>query len=409
MPPMTARAPYPLRVMAPDDWDAFVLVAEHAFGEVVPPESAAFLRSVLPAERVLLATDGAAVVGQAGAYRLRMTVPGGALREVAGVTWVAVLPTHRRRGILRRLMAELMEGMHGRGESIAALWASEPAIYGRFGFGLATRQVDLRLRRGAALIAPPDASHLLRLAAPADVLAATEALYAAELPERPGMIAHEPEWGGRPLEEVAREGAGPLRAVLAERAGEARGYARYAVRPAGGEPGATVHVEAVHGRDPAARAALWGYLLDLDLSELVVAPGRPVDDPLLDMLVDPGAADPRIGDALHLRLIDAAAALSARAYSAPVDVVIDLRDGDCPWNARRLRLSGDATGATCAPTTAAADLSMSAQEIGAAYLGGTSLRTLAAAGRVEELRRGAVAAAARAFAHDPAPWCPMSF
>lgn len=409
---MTAPAPPVIGPMSSGDWDEFVLVAEHAFGETVGPAQSAFVRSVLPVERVLVARDRGRIVGQAASHALRMSVPGGALRTVAGVAWVAVLPTHRRRGILRALMRPLLEGMRERGEAVAALWASEPAIYGRFGFGLASRELCLRLPRGAALAHAPGRAHELRLATPADCLDLTEAIHAARVPERPGMIARERAWGGRPLDDPpeALEGHGPLRAVIAERDGRARGFARYAVRPAPTDgAGATVRVEALHACDPSAHADLWRYLLDLDLTDVVVAPGRPVDDPLLEMLADPRGARPAVADALYVRLVDAAAALAGRRYALPVDVVIDLRDEACPWNTGRLRLSGDATGAVCAPTRAPADIGLSAVELGAAHLGGTSLRALAGAGRVEELRPGAVAAASLAFAHDPAPWCAMHF
>jgi predicted acetyltransferase len=127
------------------------------------------------------------------------------------------------------------------------------------------------------------------------------------------------------------------------------------------------------------------------------------------MLTDPRAVELKPSDGLFVRLVDVPRALADRTYANPVDVVLDVTDERCPWNARRYRLAGDATGATCEPTTAAADLALSATELGAAYLGGTSLDTLAAAGRVQELTPGALATTATAFRGSRAPWCPEMF
>ena len=113
----------------------------------------------------------------------------------------------------------------------------------------------------------------------------------------------------------------------------------------------------------------------------------------------------KVVDGLFVRLVDVSAALEARTYSAPVDVVLEVSDAVCPWNARRWRLAGDATGATCERSTAPADLALSARELGAAFLGGTTLAALAAAGRVDELTAGAVAGTSRAFKAEREPWC----
>jgi predicted acetyltransferase len=107
--------------------------------------------------------------------------------------------------------------------------------------------------------------------------------------------------------------------------------------------------------------------------------------------------------------VDVGTALAGRRYSAPVDVVIDVSDEFCPWNAGRWRLCGDTKGATCARTTASADIELGARELGAAYLGGTSLRALGAAGLVTERATGALEVAASAFTHDPAPFCVYTF
>jgi len=141
-----------------------------------------------------------------------------------------------------------------------------------------------------------------------------------------------------------------------------------------------------------------------------VARGRPVDDTWQYLVSDTRRCRPRLRDSLYLRPVEVGAALEARTYAAPVDVVLDVEDAFCPWNTGRWRLSGDTKGAACERTTDAADLALSVRELGSAYLGGVSLAALGAAGRVRELRAGALTEASVAFgAAGPAPWLPHGF
>ena len=163
-------------------------------------------------------------------------------------------------------------------------------------------------------------------------------------------------------------------------------------------------VREVHADDAAAYGALWRLLLNIDLTSRTVTPALPADDPLFSMLEAPRAALQAGRDALHLRLVDLDRALAARTYSTRIDVVLDVRDEFCPWNAGRWRLSGDEKGATCTRTDSAAELSIDVRDLGAAYLGGRTLVALGKAGQVTEHRSGAVVAASRAFAGDLQPW-----
>jgi predicted acetyltransferase len=232
---------------------------------------------------------------------------------------------------------------------------------------------------------------------------------------RPGMLARVGEaWRDSVLadHEFAREGAGPLRCVLAEDAdGQVAGFARYRVKadwdnPA--RPEGKVKVKELYGRDLASSVAVWRFLCDLDLTSEIQGE-VPVDDPLLFLLADPRQAVPRVQDQLYVRLVDVDRALAARRYAEPVDVVFEVSDRFCPWNTARWRLSGGADGAVCERTTDPADLALGPRELGAAYLGGFSPAALGRAGRIEELRPGALAAASRAFVSDIAPWLPFGF
>lgn len=174
-------------------------------------------------------------------------------------------------------------------------------------------------------------------------------------------------------------------------------------------PSGIVSVREVLAATSSCAAALWRFLLDHDLMGEVSVPQLAVDDPLLYLLGDPRRVRTQRLDNLWVRLVDVDRALAGRRYAGPVDLVLEVTDAVCRWNEGRFQLSGDTGGATCARTVAAPDLVVDARDLGAAYLGGTSLRALAAAGRVEERRDGAVRSAARAFAGERAPFCPLVF
>jgi predicted acetyltransferase len=256
---------------------------------------------------------------------------------------------------------------------------------------------------------------VLRYASPTDpaVVRRLEDVYAGAVSERPGMLARQPGWERLMLLDAPqdRKGASPLRCVLAERGGETTGFTLFHTTGDGDAAGANgvVRARELYAGDPASYAALWRFLCEIDLTWTVTVGSRPVDDPVLHLLSDVRRSGLRLRDHLYVRPVEVGAALAARTYRGPVDVVLEVADDFCPWNAGRWRISGDDRGAVCARTPDAAQLSLSVRELGAAYLGGVSLRGLAAAGRVRELRPGALAAASRAFGGDVAPWLPLGF
>ncbi|MDT0404848.1 GNAT family N-acetyltransferase [Streptomyces edwardsiae] len=403
------------RVPRRDEWDDWYGSLVRAFGGVPEPdEERELFRELTEVDRSLGVWDGG-WVGTAGAFTFGLTVPGGASVRAAGVTMVGVAATHRRRGVLTSMMRRQLDDVRSWGEPLAVLTASEPAIYGRFGYGAATFHVNAEIDTGrTGLSVPPGTDGVrLRYAAPAEVLDACEAVYARLVPGRPGMLARRPGWERLGLldPESRRDGASPLQCVVAERDGETVGYARFRVKPdwGPGGPDGSVVVSALAALDPAADAALWRFLFGVDLTSTVVVRGRPVDEAWQYMVSDIRRCRPEVRDSLYVRLVDVGAALQARTYRTPVDVVFEVEDAFCPWNTGRWRLSGDAKGASCERTEDAADLVLSVRELGAAYLGGVSLTALAAAGRVGELRRGALAEASPAFGSDAAPWLPHGF
>jgi len=391
-----------VRVLEPEDLPAAWSVLARAFGTPVHPEDVDVELALVDPGRFYGAHLDGRMVATAGAFAFTMAVPGAVL-PVAGVTWVSVLPTYRRRGLLGTLMQRQLTDLHEGGTSVAALWASEGAIYGRYGYGPAAWNVTVTLPRGAAFRRPPPPGGVT-LAEP-DAPSLPE-VYARAASRTPGFPERDARWWAYRLHdsERSRGSAAPLEAVVTD-----GGYALYAVDPvwSDGLPAGVVRVREVVAEDAGATARLWRHLLDLDLTAEVQAHALPTDDPLLlSVLADPRSARARLRDSLWVRLVDLPDALRSRRYASDVDVVLDVTDERAPWNTGRWRLTGDRTGAACLRTKAAADLVLGPDDLGAAYLGGTPLR----ARPVEERTAGALDVTSTAFGPlGPAPWCPLVF
>ena len=404
-----------LRPIDATEYETFLTTGERAFGSDLHPDDAAREDLVFERERSLAAFDGKDIVATAGAFSLSMTVPGGP-RPVAGVTFVGVLPTHRRQGILTALMQRQFEDLHDVAEPVAALWASEASIYGRFGYGVASHFYGVEIRRGDGALArhAPIADVDMRLDFPDDVRDALTAVHEKVVRDRVGDFVRDERWWSFRLAD-AEHRRGPwarrLAVVAFDKTGEPQGYALYRRRPSFSTddlPDGEVGVDEIVAVSPPVHLAIWRYLLGIDLT--TTWRGRiAVDDPLLWQLADTRRCRAVLRDNLWVRIIDVDRALAARAYTSPVDVVLEVTDDRCRWNAGRWRLSADPTGATCSRTTDTPDLRLYAPALASAYLGSVSLNTLASAGLVTAERPGALAAAATAFSWPTAAYCPMTF
>jgi len=367
-------------------------------------------------DRTVAAELDGTLAGVHSVYSLRLPVPGGEV-PVAGLTWVAVHPQHRRRGVLTAMMRHHLTSVHEGGEAVSALWAAEPAIYGRFGYGLATLGMRLRLARGVGLHDVPGSEDLHVTFAHAEAERHTEVVHRVfdrVREHRPGMVSRPGDLAARQLADppVWREGSETLRLLLvSDAAGDPRGYALFRRKEKWEDAGprGEVMVREAHAVDAAAARALWGRLSDLDLMATLRTDSRPLDDPLLHLLADPRAATPTVSDGLWVRLVDVAEALAGRRYTREVDVVLAVEDPLCPWNTGRFRLAGGPDGASCEPTPDPADLAVDVRALGSAYLGGQTLAGLHGAGRVTELRPGALAAASAALAWPVTPYCGWTF
>jgi predicted acetyltransferase len=362
-------------------------------------------------ERMHAAFEGDSIVGGAGSFGLRMTVPGGAALPTAGVTVVGVLPTHRRRGILRAMMRAQLDDVRERGEPLAALWASEETIYGRYGYGLASLSLGVEIERVHGAFRPGlervgqvrlvDADEAARLMPP---------VYDTVQRLTPGMYERSATWWERRLladPPEFRFGGGPKLYAVLEVDGEPQAYALYRLHVSFGNLGPETKLRTIEvlGTTPAATASIWRYLLDVDWTQTLAAQLLPVDHPLLLLIARLNLSRPTISDGLWVRLVDVGAALSGRSYAGQGAVVLDVRDEFCEWNAGRWIVEGG----EAARADAEADLALDAADLASVYLGGFTFRELWRAGRVEELRTDALLRADALFRTDVAPCCPEIF
>jgi predicted acetyltransferase len=388
---------------------AFLSIGQYFGVESVDDERSRFTRLV-PFERVLAAWDGGEIVGGAGAFAFPLSVPGGSL-PCTGTTLVGVAPTHRRRGVLRAMMRAHLELVRERGDPLAALWASEEGIYGRFGYGRAAFAGELAVpREHVAFAAPVVPRGSVRLVGPEEALEAFPPLWEALARVRPGMHLRPREWWeDRTIADPKdrREGAGPKRFALLEQGGEPTGYAIYQhdMRFAGGVSTGRIAVVEAIAAEPEAAAGLWRFLLDIDWVASISVSLVPPDHPLFFLLAQPRRARYRMGDGLWVRLVDVGAALAGRTYAADGELVLEVRDEFCPWNEGRWRVAGGGVERTDAP----ADVALDVSTLGALYLGGVGATQLAQGRHVEELRAGAIERADALFRHGLHPWCPEIF
>ena len=389
------------------EFKAAVGAISHYFGGGPDDERAERFARVLPTERMHAAFDGDLIVGGAGAFPFELTVPG-AVVPCAGVTVVGVLPTHRRRGVLTAMMRVQLEDIRDRGEPVAALWASEEVIYGRFGYGMASLAGEIALPSGyTGLRLPPDESARTRLITLEEAASVVPRIYDRVRAATPGMFSRSEAWWelrnlADPLDR--RQGGGEKNVLVLELDGQPAGYALYRVFTKFEYGSSVGHVEVIEALADGALATreLWRVLLDMDWQATLKAHLLPIDHPLLLQLRYPRRLQMRVGDGLWVRLVDVGAALSSRGYGGEGPVVLEVEDAFLPENTGRWKIAGGAA----ERTEDAADLGLGVGELGAAYLGGFTFGQLLRAGVVNELQEGGAARADAVFqTGDPQPWC----
>ena len=355
--------------------------------------------------RSIAVFDNGSIVGGAHSHLLEMSAPGGTV-AVAGVSNVAVQPTHRRRGIMRDMMRYQLDGIHERGEPLAALFASESAIYGRFGYGVGSQHEYWTLERHHSAYARHwESPGRIVFIEPTDIVAAFPEVFRRGTAGRAAVFQRAMHHWRRDaqLPEHSEGGPGGLFYAAYVENGRIDGYVTYRTR----RP--TLIVNELMATTPAANAALWRFCFDMDLIERTEAIKRPLDDPMPWLLADPRRLQRSVRDGLWLRIVDAAAALERRQYLASGRLTLEVRDDFCPWNSACFRLDGSREGAECRAVASSPDLTVSVGALASAYTGAASFAALAQAGLATEHTAGARQRADRMFAVELQPWTPYSF
>ena len=408
-------------VPGPDDFDAFLAPVNHGFGNPNPSDDdRADERMLWEQPRSIGARDGDQWVGGTGAFTMDLTLPGGVAVPAAGVTMVGVAATHRRQGILTELMRRQLDDIAGGDEPVAVLTASESLIYGRYGYGLATRGMRVRIDPRHAGFRPdvvPEVPGRFRFTTLDEARKVLPDAYERIRAARPGTVRRWEAWWETHLfldRPDDRDGGGSRGYLVHEDgAGQIDAWAAYRIHLSWPErlPSSVVRVDDMWTADDRVRLALWQVLLGFDLSIEVDLVHGPLDEPLAWAVRDPRrlrVSD--LSDWLWLRLLDVPAALSPRRWSAEGGLVVEVVDRFRPASGGRFAIDAGADGSgEVTRTDASAALVMGTEELAALALGTVSATALARIGRVEEVVPGVLATADALFRSDVEPYCATMF
>lgn len=398
------------RPIKEDEFDAFIRVLSQVFAWDPKPEELELEKKRMEFDRSIAAFDEGSVIGTGANLTFRMSVPGGRI-DAGGVTMIGVLPTHRRRGVLTDMMAELLDDSRRHEEPVSILWASESSIYGRFGYGTVTRIADRVIERAHASFRAEVGAHgSVRLIDKEEALEQFPSLYERVVDHYPGMITRSRKQMELDLADLEswRNGSTANRFALYEEDGEPRGYARYRIKEEwkDGHAQSTLDANSVIAVDDAAAVGLWKFLFGIDLIKIIRARFRPLRDPLPHLLVDPRRMSFQVKEGIWVRILDVPAALEARRYAIEEALTIEVTGPDDV--AGIYRLDGGPDGASCKRTNGTPDLRMTVATLGMRYLGDHDFASLAGAGLVEGMDDALRRADLMFGWHAPA-WCVVGF
>lgn len=395
---------FEMRAITPDEFERWARAESRAHSNRLADDPNELVRH-FDLSRSVAVFEDSNIVGGCHSHLLEMSVPGG-VAAVAGVSNVAVQPTHTRRGIMTNMMRYQLDGIHERGEPLAALFATESLIYGRFGYGVGSVHEFWTLERHHN-------AYARRCESPGRIVFIDPADIGDDLPDvfrrgtagRPAVFQRAPHHWRREahLPEHSQGGPGGLFYAAYVEDGRIDGYVMYRTR----RP--TLIVNELMATTPAANTALWRFCFDMDLIERTEAVKRPVDDPMPWLLADPRRLQRSTRDGLWLRIVDVGAALQLRAYLANDRITLRVRDDFCSWNDATFELDGSFEGAHCRVSESSPDLTVPVAALSSAYTGAATFTTLAQAGLVEEHTPGALLRADRMFAAQLKPWTPYNF
>ncbi|OXM54275.1 GNAT family N-acetyltransferase [Amycolatopsis alba] len=401
-----------VRAVAEGEQRACLEVLEQALhAKPISDEAWAKMAPTWPAAGKFAAFDGDGTpVGIASSFEMELTVPGGRKLATAGVDGVAVRADWTRRGILTTMMAAQLEDFAARGVPLAALHASEGVIYGRFGYGAATFCKGVFVERPRAQVRDGvGRDGEVRFVTPAEAVRRVSSLYKRFEGTRPGSVSRPEQWWPGFFDRLVTGNDGYRVAVHSGPDGD-DGFVVYRTIDArdrkAPERGAILEIRELEAATPRAWAGLWRFLLSVDLVSAIAGRGRPMDEPIAELLTDPRAVNTtEVIDDLWVRLVDVLAALRARTYGTAEPVVLEVSDKQLPDNNGRYAVGTSGV----ERTTAEPELRLDVSTLSSLYLGHGFFSDLALSGRVEVLEAGAAERADALFHTARAPWCGTFF
>ncbi|MEX1005181.1 MAG: GNAT family N-acetyltransferase [Acidimicrobiia bacterium] len=405
-----------IRALRTGELEPFVDALSGPFGFDLPEDEAdrtALLERIgknFEPERARCAFENGRIVGTLGVFSFTMTVPGGTV-PVAGTTQVTVQATHRRRGLLTQMMRAHLDEARERGDAAAALWASDSAIYGRFGYGMGAWNTEIEVDRRHVdlhrLAAPPAPVELKDVDAIRDP--------AIEVYDRirrhvPGMVAHSDGWWDRIFSDHSwsRDGGTRARYALVVENGTPTGWTKYRLKDVEGDghPAQDVIVIQLYAETPGAWSGLWSHVMAHDFGHTIRADLRAIDDPIHSLLHGMRRAKTKVSDGLWFRVLDVPGVLEARTYSGTGAVSFTVHD-PLGHAGGSYVLETDGT-STTVQTGRDSELSLDVEDLGALSLGGRSAVQMANAGRISGSDE-AVVRLDGLFRGSRAPWSPVIF
>ena len=405
------------RQIIDSEFRTFFSALERGFGSHYDPNQAQFAndRAMFTPSMTMAAFDGKEVVGTSGAIPFETAVPGGAIIKNAGVTAVTVSTTHRRQGILRGMMHQLLLQEREKGQPVASLWSSESIIYGRYGYGMSIQHENFTIdTRKAVIKSSPDIPGKIRFVSVDDARKVFPLAWEAAVQSTVGIPRRDDASWDHFMMEASDGGSdwGTPWLIVYEEDSKPLGYAKYKLKELhvfGEQTHGLILADDVIHSSAASHAAIWNHLLNVDLYDTLNTWRSPSDDSLPWMLADQRQLTRKPYDGVWYRLMDVAEALSTRTYLTEGSLVFEVEDTYMPEWGGRYELTGGTDGAKCVPTTKSADITLPTASLATIFLGGAKLGDLERAGRVEENTDGSIGLADAMFATVRAPWCPMMF
>ena len=396
---------YEIRPISSKEFSEFSETTARAFGIDQDAKYLSMKKSYFDFDRTLAVIHKNGIIGGCVSSPYLLNIPGGQV-NVAAVADVSVLPNHRRKGILTKMMRTQLSNIYKKGESFAALWAEESPIYGRFGYGISSFHENWVLNRQHNEFNTNIANKgTIEYLNPSKITESLPQIYERATLDVPGIIQRPKMYWQVIAEdfESKRNNESKMQHVTYSEGNHITGYASYRTVPAG------ISVHELIGMDLNSVITLWRFCLDMDLRLQAQIYRRPLDDIFPLLLKDPGRLSRAIKEGLWLRLVDVQKALTLRKYSLQTRLVIRVIDSFCQWNDQTFELQTDGKDNNCLPSNSNPDICISVSDLASVYLGTIKFSTLLKCGRIQQETDNAVHKADMMFSYKQAPWSPFYF